>query len=120
MAEHRVRLISRLQLRGFLVGQRRVQPGDELMPLFDPPTTAAGFPLREDVRRRYAELSGRDLAGIDYYVALAFWKLAIILEGVFARYAAGQYGKDEEGYQQFAQVVERLAEGADQAERRLR
>jgi aminoglycoside phosphotransferase (APT) family kinase protein len=95
------------------------QPGDELMPLFDPPTTAAGFPLRDEVRRRYAELSGRDLAGIDYYVALAFWKLAIILEGVFARYAAGQYGKDEEGYQQFAKVVERLAEGADQAERRL-
>ena len=96
------------------------QPGDELMPLFDPPTTAAGFPLRADVRERYAELSRRDLAEIDYYVALAFWKLAIILEGVFARYAAGQYGKDEEGYQQFAKVVERLAEGADQAERRLR
>ena len=57
---------------------------------------------------------------VDYYVALAFWKLAIILEGVFARYAAGQYGKDEEGYQQFAKVVERLAEGADQAERRSR
>ena len=96
------------------------QPGDELMPLFDPPTTAAGFPLRADVRERYAELSRRDLTEIDYYVALAFWKLAIILEGVFARYAAGQYGKDEEGYQQFAKVVERLAEGADQAERRLR
>jgi aminoglycoside phosphotransferase (APT) family kinase protein len=95
------------------------QPGDELMPLFDPPTTAAGFPLRADVRERYAELSGRDLAEIDYYVALAFWKLAIILEGVFARYAAGQYGKEEEGYQQFAKVVERLADGADQAERRL-
>jgi aminoglycoside phosphotransferase (APT) family kinase protein len=95
------------------------QPGDELMPLFDPPTTAAGFPLRDDVRQRYAELSGRDLSEIDYYVALGFWKLAIILEGVFARYAAGQYGKDEEGYQQFAKVVERLAEGADQAEQRL-
>jgi aminoglycoside phosphotransferase (APT) family kinase protein len=95
------------------------QPGDELMPLFDPPTTAAGFPLRADVRDRYAELSGRDLSEIDYYVALGFWKLAIILEGVFARYAAGQYGKDEEGYQQFAKVVERLAEGADQAEQRL-
>src|SRR4051812_5434098 len=96
------------------------QPGDELMPLFDPPTTAPGFPLRADVRSRYAELSGRDLGEIDYYVALAFWKLAIILEGVFARYAAGAYGKDEEGYQQFAKVVERLAaEGADAAERRL-
>ena len=95
------------------------EPGDELMPLFDPPTTAAGFPARDEVRKRYSELSGRDLGEIDYYVALACWKLAIILEGVFARYAAGQYGKDAEGYQQFAQVVERLAEGADQAELRL-
>jgi aminoglycoside phosphotransferase (APT) family kinase protein len=95
------------------------EPGDELMPLFDPPTTASGFPGREVVRSRYAELSGRDLGEIDYYVALACWKLAIILEGVFSRYAAGQYGKDAEGYQQFAEVVERLAEGADEAERRL-
>ena len=95
------------------------EPGDELMPLFDPPTTAAGFPNRDLVRSRYAELSGRDLTEIDFYVALACWKLAIILEGVFSRYAAGQYGKDAEAYEQFAEVVERLAEGADEAERRL-
>ena len=31
------------------------EQGDELMPLFDPPTMAAGFPLRADVRQRYAE-----------------------------------------------------------------
>ena len=96
------------------------EPGDELMPLFDPPTTAPGFPKREDVRRRYAGLSGHDLDEIDFYIALACWKLAIILEGVFARYAAGQYGTSDEGYQQFAGVVERLANGADEAERRLR
>ena len=95
------------------------QPGDELMPLFDPPTTADGFPNREFVRSRYSERSGRDLAEIDFYVALACWKLAIILEGVFSRYAAGQYGKDAEAFEQFAEVVERLAEGADEAERRL-
>jgi aminoglycoside phosphotransferase (APT) family kinase protein len=95
------------------------EPGDELMPLFDPPTTAAGFPKREFVRTRYAELSGRDLAEVDFYVALACWKLAVILEGVFSRYAAGQYGKDAEAYEQFADVVERLAAGADEAERRL-
>jgi aminoglycoside phosphotransferase (APT) family kinase protein len=95
------------------------EPGDELMPLFDPPTTAAGFPAREFVRARYAERSGRDLAEIDFYVALACWKLAVILEGVFSRYAAGQYGKDAEAYEQFAEVVERLAAGADEAERRL-
>jgi len=96
------------------------EPGDELMPLFDPPTTALGFPKREAVRHRYAGLSGRDLGEIDFYVALACWKLAIILEGVFARYAAGQYGTSDEGYQQFAGVVQRLANGADEAERRLR
>jgi aminoglycoside phosphotransferase (APT) family kinase protein len=95
------------------------EPDDELMPLFDPPTTAPGFPTRSDVRRRYAELSGRDLEGIDFYIALGFWKLAIILEGVFARYAAGQYGKPDEGFERFAEVVDRLAMGADEAEGRL-
>jgi aminoglycoside phosphotransferase (APT) family kinase protein len=94
------------------------EPGDELMPLFDPPTTAAGFPTRELVKTRYAERSGRDLDEIDFYVALGFWKLAVILEGVFSRYAAGQYGEDAEAYEQFAGVVERLAQGADRAERR--
>ncbi len=95
------------------------EPGDELMPLFEAPTTAAGFPDRAEVRRRYAERSGRDLSQIDYYVALGCWRGAIILEGVFARYAAGQYGKTDEGFQRFAEIVERLAEAADEAERRL-
>jgi aminoglycoside phosphotransferase (APT) family kinase protein len=95
------------------------EPGDDLIPLFDPPTVAAGFPNRDEVRRRYAERSGRDLSELDFYVALGCWKLAIILEGVYARYAAGQYGKQAEGFEEFAKVVERLAEGADEAERRL-
>ena len=96
------------------------EPGDDFVPLFDPATMAPGFPLREDVKQRYGEVSGRDLSEIDYYVALGYWKLAIILEGVFARYAAGQYGKQDEGFEEFAKVVERLAEAADEAERRLR
>jgi len=95
------------------------EPGDELMPLFDAPTTAPGFPLREEIRARYAERSGRDLSEIDFYIALACWKLAIILEGVFARFTAGQYGQTDEGVQRFADMVERLAEGADEAENRL-
>jgi hypothetical protein len=40
-----------------------------------------------------------------------------VLEGVFARYAAGQYGETDEGFQEFAKVVEQLAEAADTAER---
>jgi aminoglycoside phosphotransferase (APT) family kinase protein len=94
-------------------------PGDELMPLFEAPTTAAGFPARQEIRRRYAERSERDLSEIDFYVALGYWKLAIILQGVYARYAAGQYGKPDEGIEEFAKNVDRLAEAADEAERRL-
>ncbi len=89
------------------------------MPLFEPATVAPGFPRREELRRRYEEGSGRDLSQLDFYVALGYWKLAIILEGVFARYAAGQYGKPDEGFEQFAKVVERLAGAAAEAEQRL-
>lgn len=94
------------------------EPGDELMPLLDPPTTADGFPTRTELRDRYAEGSGRDLAEVDFYIALGLWKLAIILEGVFARYRAGAYGKADEGFAQFEEMVARLAEAADEAERR--
>ena len=95
------------------------QPGDETTALFDPPTLARGFPTREELTVRYAERSARDLSELDFFVALASWKLAIILEGVYARFAAGQYGASDEAFQEFANVVVRLAEGADEAERRL-
>ena len=95
------------------------QAGDDFMPLFAPATIAPGFPKRDDVRERYAERSGRDLSQIDFFIALGFWKLAIILEGVYARYASGQYGKTDEGFEAFAKVVERLAEAADEAASRL-
>ena len=88
------------------------EAGDDFMPLFAPATIAPGFPKRDDVRRRYAERSGRDLSQIDFFVALGYWKLAIILEGVYARYASGQYGKTDEGFQEFARIVERLADAA--------
>jgi aminoglycoside phosphotransferase (APT) family kinase protein len=94
------------------------QEGDEGTTLGQPANLAPGFPHRDELRQRYAERSGRDLSQLDFYVALGYWKLAIILEGVLARYSAGQYGKVDEGIQQFARIVESLAEAADEAERR--
>ncbi len=93
-------------------------PGDELLALGQPASLAPGFPSREELRVRYAERSGRELSQLDFFVALGYWKLAIILEGVYARYSAGQYGKVDEGIQYFADLVERLAEAADAAESR--
>jgi aminoglycoside phosphotransferase (APT) family kinase protein len=89
--------------------------GEEATSLGQPANLAPGFPDRDELRERYAARSGRDLSRLDFYVALGYWKLAIILEGVYARYAAGQYGKVDEGIRHFANVVENLAEAAEEA-----
>jgi aminoglycoside phosphotransferase (APT) family kinase protein len=105
------------------VGMLLVYWGDrdaDFFPLFQPATVAPGFPGPAEVRERYSERSGRDLALIDFYVALGLWKLAIILEGVYSRYTAGQYGaKVDDGVKAFGENVVKLAEEADKAERRL-
>jgi aminoglycoside phosphotransferase (APT) family kinase protein len=44
-----------------------------------------GMPSRRAVLDRYAEVSGRQVDDIDYYVILAKWKLAIVLEQGFQR-----------------------------------
>ena len=81
----------------------------------DAPTTVEGFGTRKDVLERYAERSGRDLSQIDFYTAFGYWKLACIIEGVYARYAAGVMGReggDEEAEAVgavFSDQVERMA-----------
>lgn len=92
------------------------EAGEEGISLGLPATMAPGFPKREELKARYAERSGRDLSQLDFFVALGYWKLAIILEGVYARYAAGQYGKVDPGIEEFARIVERLAAAAAEAE----
>jgi aminoglycoside phosphotransferase (APT) family kinase protein len=54
--------------------------------------TAKGFMNRAELANRYGEVSGRDISQLDYYVAFAYWKLACIIEGVYARYLGGALG----------------------------
>ena len=74
------------------------------------PTNARGFAPPQALVERYVERTGADVSDLDFYVALAFWKLACIGEGVYARYRAGVMGDsgpaDIEG---FGEQVERLA-----------
>ena len=65
-----------------------------------------GMPARDDVLAHYAEVSGRQVDDIDYYVILAKWKLAVVLEQGFQR--AG----DDEKLQAFGQIVIDLMQGA--------
>jgi len=94
------------------------QPGDDFSALTWAPTLASGFPGRKEVAARYAAASGRDLSEIDYYVALGYWKIAVILEGVYARYRSGAYGQTDDSWREFEQSVPLLAEAADDAARR--
>jgi aminoglycoside phosphotransferase (APT) family kinase protein len=47
-----------------------------------------GMPSKDELLAHYAEASGRQVDDMDYYVVLARWKLAIVLEQGFARAAA--------------------------------
>jgi aminoglycoside phosphotransferase (APT) family kinase protein len=52
-----------------------------------------GFPTAAELIERYGQNSARDLSRIDWYVAMACFKLGIILEGTYARACAGQADK---------------------------
>lgn len=69
------------------------------------------MPSKGDIVRHYAEISGRQVDDLDYYVILAKWKLAVVLEQGYQR--AG----DDEKLQAFGPIVLRLMEeAADLAE----
>ena len=63
-------------------------------------TAQPGFYSRAEFAARYAEITGRDLSGIGYYIAFGYYKLAVVLEGINARYRQGKTvgeGFDREG-----------------------
>jgi aminoglycoside phosphotransferase (APT) family kinase protein len=57
------------------------------------PSTAPGFPAREELAARYAAGSGRDLTDITYYMTFSWWRLCCILTGVLTRMMAGARGE---------------------------
>ncbi len=70
-----------------------------------------GMPSRSQLVDYYAQVSGRQVDDLDYYLILAKWKLAIVLEQGFQR--AG----DDEKLQAFGPVVlELMASAAELAE----
>ena len=84
------------------------------------PTPAGGFPTYADLLERYALRTGRDLSEIDYYVAFSCWRLAVISEGVYARYLHGAMGDQPDvDISTFKVGTEGLAERALAAVRRL-
>ena len=70
-----------------------------------------GMPTRSQVITHYAEVSSRQVDDIDYYIILARWKLAIVLERGFQR-----AGDDEKLLAFGPIIVETMRSAADLAE----
>jgi aminoglycoside phosphotransferase (APT) family kinase protein len=81
--------------------------------MLSPATALEGFPSRSELVARYAERSGRDVSEIDRYTAFGYWKLACIVEGVYARYIGGSMGTtDTSGFEVFKAQVDHYASTA--------
>jgi aminoglycoside phosphotransferase (APT) family kinase protein len=78
----------------------------------DPSISGTGYadlyamPSRDQLVAHYAEVSGRQVDDLDYYLILAKWKLGVVLEQGFQR--AG----DDEKLLAFGPIVLQLMEGA--------
>lgn len=62
------------------------EPGDEVVALNDPPTVVPGFAARAELTAAYLAAAGLPAdTDVSFYIAFAWWKLACIIEGVWAR-----------------------------------
>jgi aminoglycoside phosphotransferase (APT) family kinase protein len=52
--------------------------------------TAPGFPDAAEITEAYGQRSGRDLSNLGFYLGLAYFKIAVICEGIYYRFTQGQ------------------------------
>lgn len=64
------------------------EPG-ESVPLAELVTVTDGFPTRDELVREWEAATGRSAGDTRWFVALAIWKLAILLEASYHRWLAG-------------------------------
>jgi len=77
--------------------------------------STAGFLGKDEIVARYAEQSGRSIEHLDFYVVFATYKLAVILEGINARFLMGK--TLGEGFGDMGEMVVQLAQsGLDVAD----
>ena len=70
-------------------------------------TAAPGFSTRDELVERYATNTSIPVDDLDWYVVLAIWKLAILLEGSYARHLAGM--TDDPFFERMEEGVPALA-----------
>ena len=77
----------------------------------DPKFAVESLPDRRELIERYARASSRDVAAIGWYDVFARWKLAIALEGSYAKFLRGQ--SDKPLHELFGTQADLLLESAE-------
>jgi aminoglycoside phosphotransferase (APT) family kinase protein len=71
----------------------------------------AGLPTESELVERYAEQTGRDVSALDWYRVFSPWKLAIVLEGSFAKWRRGESSNPL--HEHFGPMADRLLARAE-------
>lgn len=77
------------------------------------PTLVPGSLTRRELAERYAEQTGRDLTNLHFYYGFGLFKIAVIVQQIYARYVRGHTRDDR--FARLDQLVAVLAEQADRA-----
>lgn len=93
------------------IGIYWTDPGQPINRANDP-SGLAGFPAYDDLVDRYARRTGRDVSNVGYYRAFSSFRLAVISEGVYARYLKGAMGTQDFDPTPMKLSTENLAEAA--------
>jgi aminoglycoside phosphotransferase (APT) family kinase protein len=89
---------------------------DELKEVMPTVTSTSGFMTREELMDRYSYSSGRDLSEMHWYMVFGYFKLAVILQQIYARWKSGQ--TTDERFANFDERVRTLiSHSKDLAER---
>lgn len=72
--------------------------------------TLAPYLSKDELVEQYADVAGFDVTGVRYYEGLALYRIAVIIEQIYARYVAGQ--TSDERFARFEPLAPILAEAA--------
>ena len=84
---------------------------DELKAVMPTVTVTPGFMTRRELIDRYEKESGRDLSDMHWYVVFGYFKLAAILQQIYARWKNGQ--TEDERFADFGERVLTLIRHAE-------
>jgi aminoglycoside phosphotransferase (APT) family kinase protein len=94
------------------------EEGEGLGKMSAMPSDVPGFMTRKEAIERYGDKSGRDVSKMDFYYVFGLFKIAVVVQQIYYRYAKGQT-KDErfEKFELGAEILMSLAWDLAQASR---